>query len=66
MKKSIRNFMNYVELNNPGEPEFLQAVHEVAEIIIPFMEKDSKYNKMKLLERIAEPERVVLFRVRLL
>ena len=48
MKKEIRNFINYIEVNNPGEPEFLQAVHEVAEIIIPFMHKHSKYNNLKL------------------
>lgn len=48
---------------NPGEKEFHQAVQEVAESLIPFIEENPKYKHAKILERIAEPERVVLFRV---
>ena len=48
---------------NPNEPEFLQAVHEVAEAIIPFMENHPKYKDAKILERIVEPERTLIFRV---
>ena len=55
--------MDYVKTRNPHEPEFLQAVHEVAEAIIPFMEKNEKYNNKLLLERMVEPERTIIFRV---
>lgn len=48
---------------NPNEPEFIQAVTEVAETVIPFIEENPKYKIAKVLERIAEPERVIMFRV---
>ena len=48
---------------NPGEQEFHQAVREVAESLMPFIEKNKKYLSEKLLERITEPERVIMFRV---
>jgi glutamate dehydrogenase (NADP+) len=48
---------------NPNEPEFLQAVTEVAETVIPFIEENEKYQGEKLLERMVEPERVIMFRV---
>lgn len=63
MKDSIKNFINVVDKRNPNEPEFLQAVTEVAETVIPFIEKNPQYNQAKLLERMTEPERVILFRV---
>jgi glutamate dehydrogenase (NADP+) len=55
--------MDSVKAKNANEPEFLQAVHEVAEAIIPFMEKHPQYQTSKILERIVEPERVIMFRV---
>lgn len=63
MKDSIKNFVSQVEKSNPNEPEFLQAVTEVAETVIPFIEKNKKYQNAKLLERMVEPERVLIFRV---
>lgn len=63
MSDTISNFLDIVKQNNPGEPEFLQAVHEVAETIIPFIENNPKYQNQKLLERMVEPERVILFRI---
>ncbi|SDE88704.1 glutamate dehydrogenase (NADP+) [Dyadobacter soli] len=48
---------------NPGENEFHQAVHEVAETIIPFVQDKPHYQNAKILERIAEPERIIIFRV---
>ncbi len=63
MTDKINKFMDYVKARNPHEPEFLQAVHEVAEAIIPFMEKNEKYNNKLLLERMVEPERTIIFRV---
>lgn len=55
--------MDYVKERNSYEPEFLQAVHEVAETVIPFIENNPKYQGKKLLERMVEPERTLMFRV---
>src|SRR5690554_7401680 len=63
MKESIKNFVAQVEKSNPHEPEFLQAVHEVAETVIPFIEENKKYQNKMLLERMVEPERIIIFRV---
>lgn len=63
MSDSLTSFMDMVSKRNPNEPEFLQAVHEVAETVLPFIEKNSKYQGKMLLERMAEPERVIMFRV---
>ncbi len=63
MKQSIKDFISDVEKLNPNEPEFLQAVTEVAETVIPFIEKNEKYANKMLLERMVEPERTILFRV---
>jgi len=60
---AIQEFMDRVAERNPNEPEFLQAVEEVAEAIIPFMEDNPKYKDANILERIVEPERVIMFRV---
>jgi glutamate dehydrogenase (NADP+) len=59
----IAEFMNSVSKKNPHETEFLQAVHEVAEVVIPFIKENKKYDRDNLLERMAEPERVIMFRV---
>ena len=61
--KSIDVFMEDIIAKNPGQKEFHQAVQEVAESIMPFINKNPKYKKAKILERIAEPERVIMFRV---
>lgn len=63
MEQKIHNFINEVAAKNAGEGEFLQAVEEVAEVIIPFIEANPKYNNKMLLERMVEPERVIIFRV---
>ncbi|HET8886673.1 MAG TPA: NADP-specific glutamate dehydrogenase [Salinimicrobium sp.] len=63
MTQNVKNFLDSVALRNKNEPEFMQAVHEVAETIIPFIEQNSKYQNAKLLERMVEPERVIMFRV---
>jgi glutamate dehydrogenase (NADP+) len=63
MKQSIKDFIALVEKSNPNEPEFMQAVTEVAETVIPFIEANEKYQGKKLLERMVEPERTILFRV---
>ncbi|MBT6745279.1 MAG: NADP-specific glutamate dehydrogenase [Flavobacteriales bacterium] len=59
----IDEFMANVKAKNGHETEFLQAVEEVAETVIPFIEKNPKYKAAKVLERITEPERVIMFRV---
>lgn len=63
MSQTINEFMSKVASRNTHEPEFLQAVYEVAESIIPFTEENLKYKVNKVLERIVEPERVIIFRV---
>jgi glutamate dehydrogenase (NADP+) len=63
MSQSIKLFLEAVEKRNPNEPEFLQAVHEVAETVIPFIEENKKYQNKMLLERMVEAERVITFRV---
>ncbi len=63
MTEKINKFMGDVIARNAGEKEFHQAVQEVAEVIIPFIENNPKYEDAKILERLIEPERVILFRV---
>ncbi|WP_247237238.1 NADP-specific glutamate dehydrogenase [Telluribacter sp. SYSU D00476] len=63
MDTLVKEFLAKVESRNQHEPEFMQAVQEVAEAIIPFIEQNPKYKKAKILERITEPERVLMFRV---
>jgi glutamate dehydrogenase (NADP+) len=63
MSNSIQDFMNVVKVKNPGEKEFHQAVEEVVTSLMPFIEKNPKYNKYKILERMVEPEKVIMFRV---
>jgi glutamate dehydrogenase (NADP+) len=62
-EKQLNEFMQAVIARNPGEPEFHQAVKEVAESVIPFIDENRKYKDAKILERIVEPERVLMFRV---
>jgi glutamate dehydrogenase/leucine dehydrogenase len=56
-------FMAKVVEKNPNEKEFHQAVQEVVESLIPFLEKNPQYQQAKILERVVEPERVIMFRV---
>lgn len=62
-QSQIDAFMDSVKAKNPNEPEFLQAVHEVAETVIPYIANNQAYQDAKILERITEPERVIMFRV---
>ncbi len=63
MSKKVDDFMKMVESKNSGELEFHQAVREVAESVMPYIEKNPKYQKYKILERMIEPERTIIFRV---
>ena len=63
MSQSVNAFLEAVAKRNGNEPEFMQAVKEVAETVIPFIENNKKYQNKMLLERMVEPERVIMFRV---
>lgn len=63
MDPRVEQFMAQITSKNPNENEFHQAVQEVAESLVPFIEENPKYKHAKVLERIAEPERVILFRI---
>ena len=63
MSESIKSFVEAVARRNPNEPEFMQAVHEVAETVIPFIEENKKYQNKMLLERMVESERIITFRI---
>ena len=63
MEAKIQAFIDSVKVRNGNEPEFMQAVTEVAETVIPFIAKNPKYDNTKILERMVEPERVIMFRV---
>lgn len=56
-------FMAKVIAKNPNEPEFIQAVREVVESLMPFIEENPKYKEHKILERMVEAERIIIFRV---
>ena len=60
---SVHDFLAHVESRNPGQPEFLQAVTEVMESLWPFIATHPRYAEQGLLDRLVEPERVVMFRV---
>jgi glutamate dehydrogenase (NADP+) len=62
-QSEIDAFMADIKAKNQNEPEFIQAVHEVAEAVIPYIEENPKYKTAKILQRIAEPERTLIFRV---
>ncbi len=63
MSAYINKVLEQVKRRNPGEAEFHQAVEEVLSCLGPVLEKNPKYEKAKILERITEPERVMMFRV---
>lgn len=60
---SLENFLSYIRTRDPLQPEFHQAVEEVMQSLWAFVEKNPKYKRQGLLQRIVEPERVILFRV---
>jgi glutamate dehydrogenase (NADP+) len=59
----VNDYMDWIKAKNPAEPEFHQAVQEVIESVDLVLEKHPEYRKAMIMERIAEPERVILFRV---
>jgi len=63
MSNYVKDFMDEIQSKNPGQPEFHQAVEEVTRSLALVLDRHPEYRKAKILERIAEPERVVMFRV---
>jgi glutamate dehydrogenase (NADP+) len=63
MADYVQSLMSEVKAKNPAEPEFHQAVHEVAESLVLVLDRHPEYRAAKILERLIEPERVILFRV---
>jgi len=63
MYSTPKDFMEYVKANNPGQPEFHQAVDEVITSVWPIIENNPKYQSANILERIIEPERSIIFKV---
>ena len=62
-QSEIDAFMDKVKASNGHETEFIQAVHEVAEAVIPVIEETPKYKQAKILDRMVEPERTIMFRI---
>ena len=63
VKTELEHFMHGLEKRNEGETEFHQAVREVAETLMPFIMDHSKYKENQILERMTEPDRIIIFRV---
>jgi glutamate dehydrogenase (NADP+) len=62
-QERLESFTSGVEKRNPGEPEFQQAVYEVAASIFPYIEDKPWYHEAQIMERMAEPDRIIIFRV---
>ncbi|HYB53975.1 MAG TPA: Glu/Leu/Phe/Val dehydrogenase dimerization domain-containing protein, partial [Thermoanaerobaculia bacterium] len=60
---ATRQFMEGLRRRNPGEAEFHQAVEEVVETLMPLVLEDRRYRDAQILERLAEPDRIIIFRV---
>ncbi len=63
MSNHVAEFMAGVQAKNPAQPEFIQAVEEVVTSLMPVMDRHPQYREAKVLDRIVEPERVIMFRV---
>jgi glutamate dehydrogenase (NADP+) len=63
MSDYLTSLLAEVDAKNPAEPEFHQAVHEVAESVVGVLDRHPEYRSARILERMIEPERVILFRV---
>ena len=62
-ERYVAGFMNELVIKNPSEPEFHQAVKEVLESVAPVLESSPHFLDQKIMERMTEPERVIIFRV---
>ena len=61
--QEVAKFMEGLVARNPGESEFHQAVQEVVETLMPFIDANPRYAEAKILERLTEPDRIVTFKV---
>ncbi|MBY0435238.1 MAG: NADP-specific glutamate dehydrogenase [Cyclobacteriaceae bacterium] len=59
----MHDYLQFVKQRNPHEPEFLQAVDEVILSVMPVLERHAEYRRLKLFERMTEPERLISFRI---
>jgi len=62
-RQPIQEFLDWAQNRNIAQPEFMQAVSEVAHAVIPFIEQHPEYKKARILERMTEAERIIIFRV---
>lgn len=62
-RQAIQEFLDWAQARNISQPEFMQAVSEVAHAVIPFIEEHPEYKKARILERMTEAERIFIFRV---
>ena len=60
---NLDDFMNWVTSNNPNQPEFIQAVQEIAQHVVPYIKENPEYSEARILDRMTEPDRTVMFRV---
>ena len=63
MSRYVAEFLNDVRTKNPAQPEFIQAVEEVVSSLMPVLDRYPQYKEAKILERMVEPERAIIFRV---
>ncbi|MCZ6540297.1 MAG: glutamate dehydrogenase, partial [Nitrospinae bacterium] len=63
LQMNLEEFMAGLIRRNPGEPEFHQAVCEVSQTVIPYINQHPKYIRSRILERMTEPDRTIIFRV---
>jgi len=63
VRSAVDHFMKGLIKRNPGEPEFHQAVQEVVESLMPVVLENERYQQEEILERMTEPDRVIMFRV---
>ena len=61
--QTSHDFISAVTKRNPDQPEFIQAITEVIESVWPFLKANPRFTELSLLDRLVEPERVVIFRV---
>ena len=61
--QAVESFMERLVARNPGQPEIHQAVREVTETLMPFILERPEYQKARILERLTEPDRVLIFRI---
>ena len=60
---NLNDFMSWVNSSNPNQPEFIQAVHEIAQHVVPYVNEHPEYSEARILERMVEPDRTITFRV---